>query len=113
MRPDAKHLKPARVSTGLKVLIGVLIALLLLLQFKLWIGDGSLAEVVRLGNEIAAQQEENERLRERNRVLSAEVEDLKQGFKAIEERARSELGMIREDEQFYQIVDEPETQTEP
>ncbi len=89
-------------------MVALLIAVLLLLQYRLWVGDGSLAEVWQLRREIAAQEAENQRLRERNRVLEAEVQDLKKGFKAIEERARSELGMIRENETFYQIV-EPKT----
>lgn len=89
-------------------MVALLIAVLLWLQYRLWVGDGSLAEVWQLRREIAAQETENQRLRERNRVLEAEVQDLKKGFKAIEERARSELGMIRENETFYQIV-EPKT----
>ena len=86
---------------GLLILLG-------LLQYRLWMGDGSLAEVWRLHGQVEAQKEENERLRERNQALDAEVQDLKQGQAAIEERAREELGMIRKDETFYQIVEEPE-----
>ncbi len=85
---------------GLLILLG-------LLQYRLWMGDGSLAEVWRLHGQVEAQKEENERLRERNQALDAEVQDLKQGQAAIEERAREELGMIRKDETFYQIVEEP------
>ncbi|GAB4359397.1 MAG: hypothetical protein Kow006_28480 [Gammaproteobacteria bacterium] len=88
-----------------RTLVIVLVVILLWLQYRLWVGDGSLAEVWQLRREIATQQAENRRLRERNRVLEAEVQDLKQGYKAIEERARSELGMIRENETFYQIVE--------
>lgn len=88
----------------MKVLVTILVVLLLTLQYRLWVGDGSLAEVWQLRREIAAQEAENRRLLERNRVLEAEVQDLKKGVKAIEERARSELGMIRKDETFYQIV---------
>ena len=84
-----------------------LLILLGLLQYRLWMGDGSLAEVWRLHGQVEAQKEENERLRERNQALDAEVQDLKQGQAAIEERAREELGMIRKDETFYQIVEEP------
>ena len=91
----------------MKVLVAILVVLLLLLQYRLWVGDGSLGEVWRLHQAIEAQQKENERLAERNRALEAEVKDLKQGLEAIEERARSELGMVREDETFYQVV-EPE-----
>ena len=87
--------------------IGVLIVLLLLLQYRLWVGEGSLAEVNNLKQEIATQQQELKQLRQRNRALTAEVQDLKQGLSAIEGRARSELGMIRKGETFYQII-EPE-----
>jgi len=81
--------------------------LLILLQYRLWVGEGSLAEVNNLKKEIATQKLELEQLRQRNRALTAEVQDLKQGLDAIEERARSELGMIRKGETFYQII-EPE-----
>jgi cell division protein FtsB len=84
----------------------VLIAMLVGLQFRLWVGEGSLAEVWRLRQSIEGQRLENERLEERNRQLSAEVLDLQQGLDAIEERARRELGMIGRDEVFYQIVRE-------
>lgn len=86
-------------------LILVLIALLLGLQYKLWVGDGSLAEVWQLRQSLAEQRKENESLAERNAALEAEVKDLKQGLDAVEERARAELGMIKEDEVFYQIVE--------
>ncbi len=89
----------------IKVLVTILAVLLLVLQYRLWVGDGSLAEVWQLRREIAVQEAENLRLLERNRVLEAEVQDLKKGVKAIEERARSELGMIRKNETFYQIVE--------
>ncbi|MEW7980700.1 MAG: cell division protein FtsB [gamma proteobacterium symbiont of Phacoides pectinatus] len=88
----------------MRLLIATLVLLLLVLQYRLWVGEGSLAEVHLLKREIAAQQDELATLRERNRALEAEVLDLKQGLQAIEERARSELGMIREGEIFYQVV---------
>jgi len=91
----------------MRIVIGILFILLVLLQYRLWVGEGSLAEVHNLKNEIATQQQELEQLRQRNRALTAEVQDLKQGLDAIEERARSELGMIRKGETFYQLV-EPE-----
>ncbi len=77
----------------MKILIAVLVALLLTLQYRLWVADGGLAEVYRLKQEIAAQEERNARLRERNEALAAEVRDLKKGMEAVEARARSELGM--------------------
>ncbi len=92
-------------------LIWLLLVLLLVLQYRLWVGDGSLAEVWDLYQQVEAQKEENHLLRERNQALDAEVKDLKQGLEAIEERAREELGMIRDDEVFYQII-EPADQTD-
>jgi cell division protein FtsB len=80
--------------------------LFLLLQYRLWWGEGSFADVWNLGQDVAEQRKENARLRERNDALDAEVKDLKQGLDAIEERAREELGMIKEDEVFYQIIEE-------
>ena len=88
-------------------LILILVALLIGTQYKLWVGRGSLAEVRELEQAVARQREENARLAERNAALEAEVADLKQGLEAVEERARSELGMIKDDEEFHQIV-EPE-----
>jgi cell division protein FtsB len=85
----------------------VLLVLLGLLQYRLWTGPGSIPDVRRLMEIREAQAEENKDLRERNRVLAAEVLDLKQGLDAVEERARSEMGMIRSDETFYQIVPAP------
>jgi cell division protein FtsB len=87
-----------------KVVI-VLLLLLAYLQYRLWFGDGSLQEVWQLHTEVEAQREENLRLRERNDALDAEVLDLQQGLDAIEERAREDLGMIKEGETFYQIVE--------
>ena len=93
-------------------LLWLLVVLLLLLQYRLWIGDGSLAEVWGLYQQVEAQREENARLQERNQALQAEVKDLKQGLDAIEERAREELGMIKDGETFYQIIDEPPAKDE-
>lgn len=85
------------------------IALLLLalagLQYKLWWGEGGLGEVEALEERVTAQRQENARLQQRNDALSAEVEDLKSGEAAIEDRARSELGMIRPGETFYRVVE--------
>jgi cell division protein FtsB len=81
----------------------VLILLLAGLQYRLWVGDGSLAQVTELQQQISAQQGENERLLERNRILEAEVLELKQGVETVEERARHELGMLKEGETLYQL----------
>lgn len=89
----------------MKVLAGVLLILLLLLQGQLWFGQGSLPDLWRLKRAVEAQQQDNRQLEERNTALAAEVADLKSGLEAIEERARSELGMIRDGETFYQVTD--------
>ena len=83
----------------------VLIALLVWLQGRLWLGDGGLRDVFRLRAAVADNVAENQRLKSRNGELAAEVRNLKQGYEAIEERARSELGMIGTDETFYQVVE--------
>jgi len=90
----------------MKWLIGGLVLCLLALQYRLWIGEGSLAEVVQLQRQIAEQQVEIERLRERNRLLAVEVNELKTGLQTIEERARSDMGMVKEGETFYMVIDE-------
>jgi len=89
----------------MRVLLYSLTALLVLLQYDLWFGEGGMVSLVQLRDSVAAQTQENERLQERNAVLAAEVSDLKQGVAAIEERARSELGMIRRGETYYQVID--------
>jgi len=88
----------------LKWLLSLLMVLFLLLQYKLWVGDGAVPEVLHLEKEIQKKQLEKNKLEERNASLAAEVKDLKQGKDAIEERARSEMGMIGKDETFYQII---------
>ncbi len=90
----------------MRILIALLIVLILLLQYKLWFGEGGMRDVAELRRAVAEQKEENARLLERNRSLEAEVEDLRTGLDAIEEKARSELGMIKEGETFYQVVEE-------
>ena len=77
---------------------------MLLLQYPLWLGKGSWLKVWDLNRQLETQQQTNEQTRVRNATLDAEVRDLKQGTAAIEERARNELGMIKRDEVFYQIV---------
>ncbi|MFZ5522718.1 MAG: cell division protein FtsB [Pseudomonadota bacterium] len=88
----------------------ILIVILLLLQYPLWIGKGSWLKVWDLNRQLEAQQQVNLQTQARNAVLDAEVRDLKQGTAAIEERARSELGMIKRDEVFYQILENPSAQ---
>jgi cell division protein FtsB len=91
----------------MKYLAAVLLVLLVLLQYRLWFGDAGVREVNRLQAEIEHQKAENEVLRDRNRTLSAEVQDLKKGTTAIEERARTDLGMVGQRETFYQVVQPP------
>jgi cell division protein FtsB len=86
-------------------LITLLVVLVLALQYRLWFGEANLREVLALRQAISTQQQDNEKLLERNRQLEAEVQDLKKGLAALEERARSEMGMIREDETFIQLIE--------
>jgi cell division protein FtsB len=83
----------------------VLLAVLAGLQYRLWVGDGSLAQVRELKQQIADQQGENQQLQERNRILEAEVMELKSGMETVEERARHELGMLKEGETLYQLAE--------
>ena len=92
-----------------KAVIVILFLLLLMLQSRLWVGDGSLSEVWQLRRSMDEQRQEIARIEERNRALRAEVKDLKFGSAAIEERARSELGMIKNGETFFQIIEQPES----
>jgi cell division protein FtsB len=88
-----------------KTLASILAALILLLQYPLWLGKGGWLRVWEIDRQVTAQKLQNEKLSARNAALDAEVRDLKQGSEAIEERARYELGMIRQDEVFFQILD--------
>ena len=91
----------------MKWLSGALLVLFLVLQYQLWVSDGGIPNLRRLQKELAEQRVINERLEARNRALQAEVEDLKKGLAAIEELAREDLGMIKEGETFFQIVEPP------
>jgi cell division protein FtsB len=82
----------------------ILGGLLLLLQYPLWLGKGSWLKVRELDRQVVEQKETNQRLKTRNDALDAEVRDLKEGLEAIEERARTELGMIKQDEIFVQVL---------
>jgi len=93
-------------SFRFRLIIGSLLCLLLVLQIRLWISSSGFSEVSRLRNQVELQTHENEQLTERNERLTAEVEDLQQGFGAVEERARSDLGLIGEDETFYVFSEE-------
>ena len=91
----------------MRVLTIVFAALILLLQYPLWLGKGGWLRVWEIDRQVNAQKDGNARLRVRNDALDAEVRDLKQGYDAIEERARYELGMIKQDEIFFQVVAPP------
>ena len=90
----------------MKLIVAILFVLLIWLQYKLWLGDGGIPEVLKLEGEIESVQGEVNTLQERNDALNAEVVDLKKGIEAIEERARSEMGMIKKDEIYYQVIDD-------
>ena len=96
----------------MKFITLIMVLLLLFLQYRLWTGNGSLVEVNYLRDEIKNVKSENERLKERNLSLTAEVFNLKQGHEAIEEIARSEMGMIKDGETFYQIIDNAKQQSD-
>lgn len=97
----------------MRIAIAILIVLLALLQYKLWFGDGNIRDVWRMEEAIEKQNQENTKLRDRNAALEAEVNDLKEGLQAVEERARNELGMIKNGETFYQIIERPPAEPGP
>lgn len=88
----------------MRILIALLLIVLIALQYRLWFGQLSVTDYLRQQTEIAKQQASNQELMKRNRMLLADVNDLRQGQEAIEERARNELGLIAEDEVFFRIV---------
>jgi len=89
----------------MKVLSLLLVVLIALIQYPLWLGKGSWFRVWEVDQQIKSQRDKNARLQTRNNILDADVRDLKQGLEAIEERARSELGMIKHDEVFFQLLE--------
>jgi cell division protein FtsB len=82
----------------------ILIILFASLQYRLWFGKNSAPDYFVLKNELQRQQENNEKLKQRNKIIYADIDDLKLGYEAIEERARNELGMIKENETFFRII---------
>jgi cell division protein FtsB len=98
----------------MKILIAVLLLVFISLQYKLWFGDGSLSEVVQLTRELENQKQKLEALEARNRILEAQVLDLQNGLDAFEEKARNDLGMIKQGETFIQLIPaEGATSNEP
>ncbi|MDH3634722.1 MAG: cell division protein FtsB [Gammaproteobacteria bacterium] len=92
----------------MKILITILILVLVGLQYKLWFGDGSLSEVVQLTHELELQKQRLQELEARNRILEAQVLDLQNGLDAFEEKARNDLGMIKQGETFIQLIPKQE-----
>ncbi len=88
----------------MKLLVAILLLLLFVLQYRLWFGDGSLSEVVQLSRELDIQKQRLRELEERNRLLEAQVLDLQNGLDAFEEKARNDLGMIKQGETFIQLI---------
>ena len=91
----------------MQILVAALIAVLTVMQYLLWVDEDGVRQTYALRISVQAQTEENAALNERNRALEADIKDLKTGLMAIEERARSEMGMIRQDETFYRLLEEP------
>ena len=97
----------------MKLLALFLLLLLVWLQYKVWLQDGGIPEVIQLQDEVESVKNEVDILQERNSSLNAEVKDLKKGFDAIEERARSEMGMIKKGETYYQVIEPKDVYSVP
>ncbi|GLR72557.1 cell division protein FtsB [Agaribacter marinus] len=82
----------------------VLVVLLAMLQYRLWFGKNSIAEYKNMQSQISLMEAQNSRLKQRNQLLRADIEDLKSGLESMEERARNELGLIKQGETFYRIL---------
>jgi cell division protein FtsB len=91
----------------MRTLAVILVALIVLVQAPLWIGKGGWLRVAQLEESVEKEQDKNGELEARNAALAAEVRDLKQGTEAVEERARYELGLVKRDEVFFQVVEDP------
>lgn len=97
----------------LRIIAAVLLVLVLAMQYRLWVSPNGMRDLWKTEAAIEAQSEENQRLAERNRTLAAEVRDLKEGRAAIEERARTDLGMVGGNETFFQVVPPPAADAPP
>ena len=95
----------------MRLLAVALVVLIAALQWPLWLGKGGWLRVWELDRQVKAQRESNDRLRARNAALDAEVRDLKTGYAAIEERARTDLGMVKRDEVFFEVIERTERET--
>jgi len=94
----------------MKVIIVILLVFLALLQHRLWFGKNSVPDYITLESDVERQRADNDKLIQRNKVLYADTDDLKSGVEGIEERARNELGMIKENEMFFRIVSQKDSQ---
>lgn len=103
-----KHLNNLRNDRRLRrrILIAALLIVLLVLQYILWFRQGGIVSVVKLRHSVHAQQQQNAKLAASNEVLRAEVKDLKHGEAAVEEHARTDLGMVKRGETYYQVIDD-------
>jgi cell division protein FtsB len=88
----------------MRIISAILLFSVLALQYRLWFGKNSVPDYLALKEEVSRQQQTNDKLIQRNKILYAEIDDLKSGLEAVEERARNELGMIKEGETFFRIV---------
>jgi cell division protein FtsB len=89
----------------MRLMTAILLIFLLLLQYRLWFGKNSVPDYFALESEVSRQTVNNQKLQQRNKLLYADTDDLKSGIEAIEERARNELGMIKQGETFFRIID--------
>ena len=97
------------ISPAMRLLSILLVVLLIVIQYPLWLGKGGWLRVWDLDRQVTAAQQKNEELKDRNDRLASEVRDLKEGRDAVEERARYELGMLKEGEVFVQVIDPGKT----
>ena len=88
----------------MRILLTLLLLIFLGLQYQLWFGEGGVIAVWHLKNRITIQKQINQQLEERNQILIADIEDLRHGDEAIEERAREELEMVKKNETFYRVI---------
>ena len=99
------HKSEITFTLAMKILLSVIILLIILLQYRLWYGDGGIEEIKAYQQRLDDLQAQVEEKKERNEALYAEVEDLRKGQEAVEERARDDLGMIKEGETFFQVLE--------
>lgn len=95
----------------MRVVSIILLTFLLLLQYRLWFGKNSVPDYLDLKEEVTRQTADNDKLKQRNKILYADIDDLKSGVEAIEERARNELGLIKEDEVFFRVIPKHKEET--